>query len=249
MKKILNITFTILLIYFSFYYTGKVSSYIKNKDPIMIKIKSNYNKFYKEPIDAIINDNTIIPGVSGSGINIEDSYSKMKKVNNYLENMLVFESIKPSISLKDNLDKLVISGNHINNNVSILLKVDNLDILKSLNNKDYNLLLSESFIKDNLDYLESLDNNIISTSNSDKVIDYCYTTNIKTTNVCKTIPTIYSKPITYNYSYNTMDKLENGSILTYQIINKNSLTELNLVTSNIKNSGFKIVNLDTLLYE
>ena len=40
MKKIFNITFTFLLIYFSFYYTNKVSSYIKNKDPIMSKIKN-----------------------------------------------------------------------------------------------------------------------------------------------------------------------------------------------------------------
>ncbi len=248
MKKILNVTFTILLIYFSFYYTNKVSNYIKNKDPIMIKIKSNYNKFYKEPINAIINDNTIIPGVSGVGINIEDSYSNMKKVNSYLENMLVFESIKPSISLKDNLDKLVISGNSVNNNVSILLKINNLDILKSINNKDYNLILDSKFINNNLDYLKNIDNNIVS-NNIQEVSDYCYSVNLKESNVCKTIPTIYIEPITYNYAYNTMKNLENGSILTYQIINQNSLVELERVISNIKNLGFKIVSLDTLLNE
>ena len=45
----MNITLTILLLAFSFYYTNKVSNYLKDKDPIMIKIKSleaKYNKNY-----------------------------------------------------------------------------------------------------------------------------------------------------------------------------------------------------------
>ena len=248
MKKIFNITFTILLVYFSFYYTNKVSNFIKDKDPIMFKIKSNLNKYYKEPINAIINDNTIIPGVSGLTINVNESYTKMKKVNTYLDNMLVFDSVKPTISLKDNLDKLVISGNKINNNVSILLKINDLDILKKLNNQDYNYLLSEDFINNNIDYLKTINNNIISINDNINLIDYCYTNNIKSKSVCNK-PTIYSNPITYNYTYNTINNLDNGSILTYQVINDNSIKEINKVVSTIKNSGFNIVNLDTLLIE
>ena len=84
MKKIFNITLTILLIYFSFYYTNKVSNYIKSKDPIMIKILNSKDKYSKEAIDAVISNNTIIPGLSGLEVNIDESYSKMKKVNSYI---------------------------------------------------------------------------------------------------------------------------------------------------------------------
>ena len=101
MKKVFNITLTILLIYFSFYYTNKVSNYIKSKDPIMIKIINSKDKYFKEAIDATITDNTIIPGLNGLEVDINESYTKMKKVNSYIPDMLVFSSIKPSISLKD----------------------------------------------------------------------------------------------------------------------------------------------------
>ncbi len=250
MKKVFNITLTILLIYFSFYYTNKASNYIKSKDPIMIKINNNKDKYYKNPIDAIITNNTIIPGLSGQEININESYSKMKKINTYLDSMLVFDSIKPIISLKDNLDKLVISGNPHTNNVSIILKINDLNILKTILNNDnnYNFILSKSFINNNKNYLETIKNNILTEEKID-ITNYCYTENIKKTNLCKDIPTIYLKPITYNYSYNTENILENGSILTYNIQTNSNITELNMVTSSIKNFGYNIVNLDTLLRE
>ena len=65
MKSTFNFIITISIIYFSFYYTNLVSNYIKNKDPIMIEIKNNQDKYYKDPINAIILNNTIIPGLNG----------------------------------------------------------------------------------------------------------------------------------------------------------------------------------------
>ena len=250
MKKIFNITLTILLIYFSFYYTNKVSNYIKSKDPIMIKIINSKDKYFKEPIDAIVSNNTIIPGLSGLEVNISESYSKMKKVNSYIPDMLVFSSIKPSISLKDNLDKLVISGNPKSNNITISLKIDNLAILKTAleTNNNYNLVLSKDFINNNKDYLKTIDNNILTLELED-VTSYCYTENINNSNSCKNIPTIYLKPITYNYYYNALALIDNGSILTFNIINNSNLIELNKITSTIKNMGYNIVDLDTLLKE
>ena len=73
--------------------------------------------------------------------------------------------------------------------------------------------------------------------------------NIKKTNLCNKTPTIYLKPITYNYYYNTLDTIDNGSILTFNIINNSNLIELNKITSTIKNLGYNIVDLDTLLRE
>ena len=111
MKKYLNIILTILLLIFSFYYTNLVSNYIKNKDPIMIKIKENKNKLETKPIDAIIKDNTIIPGKNGTLIDINESYKKMKRINKYTESLLIFKYIKPNISLNNQYDKLIINGN------------------------------------------------------------------------------------------------------------------------------------------
>ncbi len=250
MKKIFNITLTILLIYFSFYYTNKVSNYIKSKDPIMIKILNSKDKYSKEAIDATVTDNTVIPGISGLEVNIDKSYSNMKKVNSFIPDMLVFSSIKPNISLQDNLDKLVISGNPKSNNVTISLKIDDLNILKTVleTNNNYNLVLSNSFINNNKDYLKTINNNIL-TLNLEDITSYCYTENIKKTNLCNKTPTIYLKPITYNYYYNTLDTIDNGSILTFNIINNSNLIELNKITSTIKNLGYNIVDLDTLLRE
>lgn len=80
MKKIFNIIFTTLLIYFSFYYANLVSNYVKNKDPIMIKLKEVKDSYQKEAVDAVIANNTIIPGISGLEVDVDESYLKMKKV-------------------------------------------------------------------------------------------------------------------------------------------------------------------------
>ena len=51
-----------------------VSDYIKNKDPLMLKIKSVEKKYYEEAINAKINNTTIIPGISGKMINTKETF-------------------------------------------------------------------------------------------------------------------------------------------------------------------------------
>ena len=82
MKKIFNIIFTTLLIYFSFYYANLVSNYVKNKDPIMIKLKEVKDNYQKEAVDAVIFNNTIIPGISGLEVDIDKSYLKIDEMLN-----------------------------------------------------------------------------------------------------------------------------------------------------------------------
>ena len=148
MKKIFNIIFTTLLIYFSFYYANLVSNYVKNKDPIMIKLKEVKDNYQKEAVDAVIVDNTIIPGISGLEVDVDESYLKMKKVGNFQESLLVFKKVDSNISLKNNFDKLIISGNINKNNVSVLLKIDNLEIIEALKTEDYFPSLNFIFNKD-----------------------------------------------------------------------------------------------------
>lgn len=259
MKNIFNIVLTIFIICFSFYYTNMVSNYLKNKDPIMIRIKINENKYYEDPIDATILNNTMIPGISGKEINIDESYIKMKKINTYQESLLVFKEIEPTTSINNNLDKLIISGNQSISNVSILLKVDDINILKKMLKdkyfKDINFIFTNNFLVKNYDYITTLENNVVINQDDNlnklDLIDYCYTTNNNSNNTCSLynkfsiVPTL----ITHDYYYNTYHIIDNGSILAYTVSSDKNVTEIKLLINGIKNLGYEIVSLDKLVKE
>ncbi len=52
MKRIMNITLTIFLLVFSFYYTNKVSNYLKDKDVKWYDIPSNVVGVIVDPISG-----------------------------------------------------------------------------------------------------------------------------------------------------------------------------------------------------
>ena len=102
-------------------------------------VETKYNKNY---LNATISNNTIIPGLSGSVIDINNSYLKMKKIKSFQENSLILKEIEPVISIKNNQDKYIISGNHNKKNIAILIKTNNLDILKYYENTNINLIVT-----------------------------------------------------------------------------------------------------------
>ena len=82
MKKI------IILIIFSIvsmYYTNICLNILKDNDPIMKQIKLNINKYKVIGENAKIIGNSIIPGKYGKEIDLNKTYSKMKKYGNYNE--------------------------------------------------------------------------------------------------------------------------------------------------------------------
>ena len=81
MKKIFEIIGFLSLMLFTFTYTSKISMVIKENDDLLSQIKEVSTQYKKDPINATIKDNTIVAGVSGSQIDIDESYSKMKKLN------------------------------------------------------------------------------------------------------------------------------------------------------------------------
>ena len=129
---------------FSFFYTEKTVSVVKEYDSIMIQIREQENKYRKDPIEAIINNNTIIPGISGEKVNINKSYSKMKRYGKYEESLLVISKIKPNILLEKNKDKYIITGNKNKNTVSLIFLVDKNDNLDNIVN-----ILDEKGVKGN----------------------------------------------------------------------------------------------------
>lgn len=56
----------------------------------MIKLKEVKDSYQKEAVDAVIANNTIIPGISGLEVDVDESYLKMKKVGIFQESLLVF---------------------------------------------------------------------------------------------------------------------------------------------------------------
>ena len=139
MKKLFQIIGFISLIGFSFFYTEKTISVVKEYDDIMINIKSVSNKYQKDYIDASIVGNKIIPGVSGVKVDLNRSYSKMKRYGSFEESLIVLKKVNPSISLEKNKHKYIISGNQNKKMVSLIFLVDvnsNIDnIIKILDKK------------------------------------------------------------------------------------------------------------------
>lgn len=147
-KSYLTIVGICLLTIFSFYYTNKIIEFSKSKDLIMIEIMNNKDNYNKISIDALINNNYIIPGSEGLEVDIDKSYNKMKKLGKYNENLYVYNIVKPTISIKDNYDKFVINGNITKKEVSLVFKTEDLKNIENINKILFNNNVSATFFID-----------------------------------------------------------------------------------------------------
>lgn len=134
----------------SFFYTNKVIEFIRNTDPIMKNIKE-YNRENKiDAINAKINKNKIIPGISGKEVDYDQSFKKMKQYGTYNESLTVFKEVMPTISIDDYYDKYISQGSGINHDVSLVFPVNlesNIDsIVNTLNENN----VSATFFVDGL---------------------------------------------------------------------------------------------------
>lgn len=138
MKKIFQIIGLISLTCFSFFVTEKTATVVNDLDEIMIEIKEKKDEYKSNYIDAIVENNTIIPGVSGRKVNINKSYKNMKSNGYFSEKLFIYDYTKPKISLYDNMDKYIIKGNSNKRMVSLIFTLygeDNInDILNIINN-------------------------------------------------------------------------------------------------------------------
>ncbi len=131
MKKFFECIGMISLVCVSFFFTEKTARVVKETDEIMVEIKKASETHINKSIDAVIKEDTIIPGIYGGVIDEGKSYEKMKRVGSYQENLLVYKKIMPSISIEKNFDKYIISGNPKKNMATLLFLVkDNDDTTK-----------------------------------------------------------------------------------------------------------------------
>ena len=216
----------------------------------MQEIKNNQTKYNKEPVNAIITKNTIIPGISGKKINLNKSYNKMQKINEYNPSLLVYDKINPNKSISNHFDKVIISGNQEKKDISIILEINNEYLFNTLN---------QIIISNNL-YLDILTNNNYNLHNTNfkniiqenysEITNYCITYEIKVNKKCQSNHkyTILVSPITNYHLLNTKSILKNGIILLYSF-NENNYQDLNIILRYIKNNHYNIVPINKLLYE
>lgn len=271
MKKLL----IIILLLFSFFYTNKSISIIRNQDPLMKEIIKNKNKFEIKSVNAIIKDNTIIPGKQGKEVDLEKTYTKMKQYGTYNEALTVLKETKPTISIEDNYDKLITSGNKENKNISLIFKVEkdtNINKLLSIlnyhniqvtffidglyieNNNINNLsnhqieLLSYNNTIDEITFTSALSYLSYKTNKSPK---YCLEENNNIINLCKKLklhtisPTIKIKKDPYKELKNN---LSNSSIILVPI-NNQIYESLSTSILYIKSKGYNFLTLSDLLSE
>ena len=123
MRKGLERIGLLALLLISFIYTEKTINVIKENDDLMIEIKDKSANYLVEPIEALVIDDTFIPGISGQEVDINKSYKEMKKVGIFTESLIVYKEIKPEEVINKNLDKYIISGNKDKNMVSLLFLI------------------------------------------------------------------------------------------------------------------------------
>lgn len=275
MNNKIKLLLGVLLALFSFYYTAKSIDLVKRIDPIMERIEKNQDKFNISPINARIVDDTIIPGLKGKKVNINLTYNKMKEYGTYNESLTILKDISPKVSIKNNYDKYIISGNKKKRSVSLIFHIDDLDKYKIITNYIELEHLQATLLIDS-DIIEYLDENnlskynielnykeinkvYISSNNSyietitNKKNSYCITKkkNNKLLDICNKYKyqTVIPNIILNNNPTITIKKeLSNGSIILVEITN-DIKKELDYIVYYIESKGYMITMLDTLLQE
>lgn len=278
MKRVYPVILSCLLIAFSFYYTNKVAGIVRGKDPIMQSIKEEKANYEKKAINANVSGDNIIPGKNGKKVNIEASFQKMSQYGKYNDSLYVFDEVEPEVSINTYFDKYVESGREDSKDVALvfdILRFDNMDDVLSLlesNNVTATFFVDGLFMENNRSLLENLSKKgyeieLLSYNGGyDKIYfesslhvlnditkdrpKYCVAHYDKkeVLDICNSLSlhTVIPSVDTSNNSFSVVkNKLRGGSIIGLS----NSRVNLNTIINYIKQKGYNLVRLDTLLQE
>ena len=265
LKKYLSYLGIFILALFSFYYTDRATDIVKRNDPIMKKIYKDKDKYSVEYVNAILNDDEIIPGINGIGVNVNKSYHEMKKNNNYDPDMYVFKEISPSISFLNDYSKYIVSGNQLKNKVSLVFKINDYSYLSELINildeKDVKatMFIDGSILENNTEKILELSHDGYELENLGYDGNYSLDKFSWTNNLLSSITNINPKYCYTDYKvkevldlcsdYNMYTVKPTISITNYPFITiKHNLTT-NFKEENLIQKGYELVNLNDLLTE
>lgn len=278
LKKTYKVFISIFLLIFSFYYTKVAVDIIKSNNPIMKNINKEKENYEVEAVNAIISDDTIIPGSSGKKVDIDASFDSMFRYGAYNDSLYTFEDELPTISLSDNYDKYIISGRNDILKVSLIFTVsrdeDILDLLTILsdNNVNATFFIDGLFIENN----KSLVKNMIEEDYEVELLSYngnyqeiyfknavgilnelkedkskfCFSDykRYKVLNLCKKLE-LHTVVPSINAKNSPYIKIKNNLNGGSIIRMSNNIDELEVSIDYIRQRGYEIVRLDELLSE
>lgn len=227
--------------------------YVESLSPIMKNIEEVKKNYETLPVDAVIDGNTIVPGKNGSKVNSRESYLKMNEFGTFNDTFFVYDSIKPKISLYDNLDKIIIKG-FDEKSVSLIFINDN-ELLNSLK-ISYSVVLKDKLNKkDNINYInggitESDFKYVNKQISKNKLNYYICLAGHSNLDLCKKNKYMIVSPSLEinrsNLSF-TKSKIEGGQIIL--LSNNLSLDELKIIINEIRYKGLEITDLSKLISE
>ncbi|MBQ8681457.1 MAG: hypothetical protein IJ509_00900 [Bacilli bacterium] len=279
MKNIVKMIGLFSLIGFSFFYTDKVIEVIREEDEIMIELSSVEDIYKVLPVNANVLGNTIVPGLEGRTINIDESYKKMKNSGIFNKNLIVYDSVLPEVSINNNRDKFIIQGNNNKQMVSILFILDSDkyfdEINAILNSKGVmaNYFVSYSYLIDNSTKIKEIEgnefysygdngkynadnllfsNNLISRIREEEAF-YCLAEDMKeeVLELCSNnnLYTVVPTIIGDKTPYTMVKNNLTSGSMILLSMNKETVRELSTIIDYIKGKGFKIGTLSELLSE
>ncbi len=256
MKKYYGYFGLALIMVFSFYYTEQISTLVLNKNPLMMTIKEQADNYNVKSVNAEIIGENIIPGINGLYVNSRESFYAMQSEDIFNEYYLVFEQKKPDVTLEDNKDKLIISGNPNIRQVTLILETENevSEYLK-LNEFKASLLVDMNTYKDK-NYFESLNNEIVgfkSLENNltlNKENKHICVVNTDNKEICQKHKNYLVNPSLRLNNSNLLDikkNLKNGSIIV--IGDTATLSDVKILLKEIKYKDLELVYLSELISE
>lgn len=231
------------------------------KDPLMQEIIKEGKKHNISPVNAIITQNTIIPGISGTSINLNKSYTKIKKLGHFNQSLLVYDKILPNISYKNHYNKIIIANKN-NNKISLIFNIKDLTIYEKISqildkyHVKGNYFFQNDFFINNINIIKKIKAPILVTNlnnlnNYYDLIDYCLAYEISNNIPCqdKQLYTILANINIdkYHLTY-TKNNYTNYHVITYTF-NKKNINDLDLIINFLLNNKMQIVLLDDLLNE
>lgn len=257
LKKLYKPVGLIAIMLFSFYYTEKIAIIMQNKSPIMQSINEVEQSYLVNATNAQVNDSYVVPGIMGRMVNKTKSYVNMKAFGIFNEYYLIFDNVKPDISLEDNKDKIIREGNREKKEVAFLLEDGNETLKKYLkdNNVKASILITEETYN-NQNFFEQINNDntkyknvesLLNKNNQNKNI--CYIKGVDKNFCIKEQKYLVEETFALNNNNIIEAKrtLDSGSII---LIKKTaSLDNLKLLVKEINFKGLNIVSLSDLISE